>query len=129
MANPGHADAKRCRQHWRDVSGSPSRRKGQGRTAPKGAPIRLQLLVASRDGRDRPGHRFRISGDSAFDRQALRLDVQLARFHFDEVVLGPTSRRAAWWFAILISRPVFLEGLLLVGRGHGTYAAHCTTMA
>jgi len=24
---------------------------------------------------------------------------------------------------------VFLEGLLLVGRGHGTYAAHCTTMA
>ena len=47
-------------------------------------------------------------------------------FHLDQVVLGATPRRAARWFAVLISRPVLLDGLLLVGRDHGANAAHRT---
>ena len=60
--------------------------------------------------------------------QGLCLEVHFARFYFNKVVLGPAPRRAAWRFAVLIRRPVFLDRLPLVDRNHGTNAAHCTKL-
>jgi hypothetical protein len=71
---------------------------------------------------------IQISGDPAFDHHALCFEVQLVGFDLDQVVLGLAPRRATRRFAILISRPVFLDWLPLVSRVHGTNAAHCTTV-
>jgi hypothetical protein len=67
-----------------------------------------------------------ISGDATFDHHALCFKVQLVGFNLNQIVFGPAPRRTARWFAVLISRPVFLYRLLLVGRGHGANAAHFT---
>jgi hypothetical protein len=49
--------------------------------------------------------------------------------YLDEVVFGPAPRQPARRFAVLISRPVFLYGLPLVGGHHWGNTAHATTMA
>jgi hypothetical protein len=82
------------------------------------APIRLYLIVSS------------PNSEHAFDHHAaLCLEVHLVELYLDQVVLGPAPRRPARKLTVLISRPVFLDGLALVGRHNGTNAAHCITMA